>query len=96
MAVYDDPTRFVRLEIDHTVGGSHSHPADISTDEMTAVLSGILNDEPCRFIPSLPFTSKDEEPPRHPAFNAAEISFFAPLVAKGLGAATPEEIVTFY
>lgn len=63
---------------------------------MTAVLSGILIDEPRRFIPSLPFTSKDEEPPRHPAFNAAEISFFAPLVAKGLGAATPEEIVTFY
>lgn len=96
VVVYDDPTRFVRLEVDRTVGGNHSHPAYMTTDEMKAVLSGIVIDEPRRFIPSLPFTSKDEEPPRHPAFNAAEISFFAPLLSKGLGTATPEEIVTFY
>lgn len=96
VAVYDDPTRFVRLEIDHTVGGNHSHPANITTDEMTAVLSGVMFDEPTRLIPSLPFTSKDEEPPRHPAFNAADINFFAPLLSKGLGTATPAEIVTFY
>lgn len=96
VVVYDDPTRFVRLEVDRTVGGDHSHPAYMTTDEMTAVLSGIVTDEPRRFIPSLPFTSKNEEPARHPAFNAAEINFFAPLLAKGLGTATPEEIVTFY
>ena len=96
VVVYDDPTRFVRLEVDRTVGGDHSHPAYMTTDEMTAVLSGIVIDEPRRFIPSLPFTSKNEEPARHPAFNAAEINFFAPLLAKGLGTATPEEIVTFY
>ncbi|MDF0664913.1 MAG: hypothetical protein P0119_02430 [Nitrospira sp.] len=96
VSLYDDPTRFVRLEIDHIVGGSHSHPTDITTDEMTAVLSGVMIVEPRLQLPSLPFTSKDEEPPRHPAFNAAEISFFAPLVTKGLGTATSEEIVTFY
>lgn len=96
VTVYDDPTRFVRLEIDHTVGGNHSHPANITTDEMTAVLSSVMIDEPTRLIQSLPFTSKDEEPPRHPAFNAAEINFFAPLLSKGLGTATPAEIVTFY
>jgi hypothetical protein len=59
---------------------------------MTAVLAGMIIDEPRRFIPF----RKDEEPPRHPVFKAAEIDFFAPLLAKGLGTATPEEIVTFY
>lgn len=96
VALYDDPTRFVRLEIDHTVGGGHSHPSNITAEEMTAVLSGVIIDDPRRLVPSLPFTSKDEEPQRHPAFNAAEISFFAPLIAQGLGTAMPEEIVTFY
>lgn len=94
--MYEDPSRFVRLEVDPTVGGSHSHPADITTDRMAAVLSGVIIDDARLRIPSLPFTSKDEEPPRHPAFNEAEIRFLAPLVAKGLGTATSEEIVTFY
>ena len=39
VAIYDDPSRFVRLEVDPTVGGRHSHPADITTDELIAVLS---------------------------------------------------------
>lgn len=94
--IYDSPMRFVRLEVDHTVGGDHSHPANITTAEMTAVLSGIIINEPPRLVPSLPFFSKDEEPPRHPAFNAVEIRFLAPLLAKGLGMAAPEEVVTFY
>jgi hypothetical protein len=93
VTIHDDPARFVRLEVDHTVGGNHSHPAKITTEEMTAVLAGMIIDEPRHFIP---FRSKGEEPPRHPAFKAAEIDFFAPLLAKGLGTATPEEIVTFY
>jgi hypothetical protein len=94
--IYDSPMQFVRLEVDHTVGGDHSHPADVTTAEMTAVLSGIIINEPPRLMPSWPFFSKDEEPPRHPAFNATEIRFLAPLLAKGLGMAAPEEVVTFY
>lgn len=94
--IYESPTQFVRLEVDHTVGGGHSHPADITTAEMTAILSGIMIEEPVRVIPSLPFFSNDQEPPRHPAFNPTEIRFLAPLLAKGLGSATPEEVVTFY
>jgi hypothetical protein len=49
--------------------------------------------EPLSFMPSF---GKDKEPRRHPAFNEAEISFFAPFFAEGLKKATSEEIVTFY
>ena len=91
--LYDDPSRFVRLEVDPTVGGNHSHPADITTDEIIAILSGVMIEEPFSFMPSL---RKDEEPRRHSAFNEAEISFFAPFFAEGLRKATSEEIVTFH
>ncbi|CUQ66295.1 hypothetical protein [Candidatus Nitrospira inopinata] len=94
--IYESPSRFVRLEVDHTVGGGHSHPIDVTTAEMAAVLGGVIINEPVKLVPSLPFFGKDEEPPRHPAFTAAEISFFAPLLTQGLKTATPEQVVTFY
>jgi hypothetical protein len=77
------------------MGESHSHPANITTDEMTAVLSGVIIEEPTSLTQSLPFLSKNEEP-RHPAFSAAEIEFLSPLLVQGLEAAKPEEVVTFY
>lgn len=86
LALHDDPSRLVRLEVNPTVGTSHSHPADISTEEMAAVLSGVLIEE-SRFMSRLPS--------RHPAFDPTEVSFFAPLFAQGLRLATSEEIVTF-
>lgn len=91
--IHDDPSRFVRLEVDRTVGGNHFHPANITTDEMRAVLAGMIIDEPHLFTS---LKRKGEEPPRHPAFKTDEIDFFAPLLAEGLATATPEEIVTFY
>lgn len=93
VTIHDDPSRFVRLEVDRTVGGNHFHPANITTDEMRAVLAGMIIDEPHLFTS---FKSKREEPPRHPAFKTGEIDFFAPLLAKGLRTATPDEIVMFY
>jgi hypothetical protein len=63
---------------------------------MVAVLSGVMIEEPTRLMQALPLLSNKEEPPRHPAFSAAEISFLAPLLVKGLESAKPEEIVTFY
>ncbi|MCP9471020.1 MAG: hypothetical protein NNA31_13605 [Nitrospira sp.] len=94
--IYESPSRFVRLEVDHTVGGGHSHPADLTTVEMAAVLRGIIINEPVKLIPSLPFFPKDEEPPRHPAFTSAEVIFFAPLLVQALKTATPDQVVTFY
>lgn len=93
--IYDDPSRFVRLEVDSTVGGSYSHPIDITPDDMTAVLSGVMIEEPPGFLTPTSLLTKDKEPRHHPAFTEAEIIFFAPLLAKGLGLAKAEEVVTF-
>lgn len=93
--LYDDPSRFVRLEVDPSRGGGHSHPAAITTDEMIEVLSGVMIEEPPRLISALSLQMRDDEPRRHPAFNEAEISFFAPFFAEGLRTARSEEIVTF-
>lgn len=95
LPIYNSPSRFVRLEVDPTVNVNrgHSHPARVTTDEMTAVLSGVMIEEPTRLIT---FFDKEQEPPRHPAFNAEEVGFLAPLLVKGFGMATSEEVVTFY
>ena len=95
LSIYESPTRFVRLEADPTVSPSdgHSHPVSMTGDEMAAVLSGLRIEEPSRIVS---FLDTSSEPPRHPAFNEAEVRFFSPLLAKGLGLATPEEVVTFY
>ncbi|MDZ4732442.1 MAG: hypothetical protein SGJ16_02510 [Nitrospirota bacterium] len=95
LIIYDSPSRFVRLQMDPTVGTNrgHSHPARVTTDEMAAILSGLMIEEPAHLIS---FLVKEQELPRHPAFNATEIGFLAPLLAKGLGLATSEEVVTFY
>ncbi|NJN69248.1 MAG: hypothetical protein HC801_02370 [Nitrospira sp.] len=95
-SIYEDQSLFVRLVVDQTVGGGHSHPASMTTEEMVAVLSGIMVEEPSSLIPSVPLPGKDKEPPRHPAFSVAEVGFLAPLLTKGLESAKPEEIVTFY
>jgi len=95
-SMYEDQSQFVRLERDSTVGGSHSHPAHVTAEEMAAVLSGVMIEEPTHLTSSLPFLGRNGEPPRHSAFRAEEIRFLAPLLAKGLESATPEEIVTFY
>jgi len=95
-SIYEDQSQFVRLEKDSTAGGNHSHPAHVTTDEMVAVLSGVMVEEPTGLTSSLSFLGKDGEPPRHPAFSAEEIRFLAPLLAKGFESAKPEEIVAFY
>ncbi len=95
MILYESPASFVRLEADPMVreNAEHSHPVSITTEQMSAALSGLMIEEPPRL---LPFLYKDQEPPRHPAFTAAEVQFFAPLLVLGLRQATSEEVVTFY
>lgn len=95
-SIYQDQSLIVRLAVDQTVGVNHSHPATMTTQEMTTVLSGMIIEEPSRILPSLPLPGQRNEPSRHPAFTAAEIDLLAPLLVKGLNSAKPEEIVTFY
>lgn len=95
-SIYEDQALFVRLVVDQTVGGKHSHPASLTAEEMTAVLSGLMIEEPGSLIPSVPLPGNDKESPRHPAFRTEEIALLAPLLAKGLNTARAEEVVTFY
>jgi hypothetical protein len=94
--IFEDESRFVRLIVDQAVGSGHSHPASVTTEEMSAVLSGVIIEEPSSLTRSLPLPYKNDVPSRHPAFSSAEVGFLAPLLVKGLESAKPEEIVTFY
>ncbi|MDP2381547.1 MAG: hypothetical protein Q8N00_01950 [Nitrospirota bacterium] len=95
ITILETPTAFVRLEIDHSVneGNGHTHPLSLTPEQLAAVLSGIIVEEPWAKLPIYDDTSL---PPRHPAFTEHEVQFFAPVLAIALGKATAEEIVTFY
>ena len=69
-----------------------SHPATLTAQQIARVLRGILVE-----IPAVPFPLlRSEFVTRQRAFSEEELSFLAPLLAKGLSQATPEEVVTFY
>lgn len=95
VAIYDDPSRFVRLEVDSAVGGNHSHPIEIMPDNMAAILAGVMIEELPGFMEPTSLLTKDKEPRQHQAFSEAEIRLFAPQLAQGLRTAKPDEIVTF-
>lgn len=94
--IFEDQSQYVRLTVDHSVGGGHSHPASLTIKEMSSVLSGVMIDEPTLLLPSSVFSGKNKEPHLHPAFGSSEIAFLAPLLVKGLESAKPDELVTFY
>ena len=94
--IFEDQSQYVRLAIDQRVRSGHSHPASITVKVMSSILSGVTIEESARLLPSSVFSGKDKEPHLHPIFGPDDVAFFAPLLTKGLGAATPEQIVTFY
>lgn len=94
--IFEDQSQYVRLAVDQRVSSGYSHPANITVKVMLAILSSVMIEESARLLPASVFSGKDKEPHLHPAFGADDVAFFAPLLAKGLGAATPEQIVTFY
>ncbi|MDP1949329.1 MAG: hypothetical protein Q8L77_17740 [Nitrospirota bacterium] len=95
LTIYETPNAFVRLQADPTVGqnNGHSHPADISTERMAAVLRGIVIQEP---LMRLPLYDDLSIPRRHRAFDEDAVLLWAPLLSLAIGKATPEEVVTFY
>ena len=95
LTLYESPDAFVRLEVDRTLpqNTGHSHPADISSEHMAAVLRGIIVEEP---VMRLPLYDDLSQPRRHPAFTETEVAFFAPVLALAIKKAAPEELVTFY
>lgn len=95
LTIYETPQSFVRLEVDRTLdsGTGHSHPSDISSEQMAAVLRGITIQEP---LTRLPLIDDLNVPRRHPAFSDRAVDFWAPLLSLALSKATAAEIATFY
>jgi hypothetical protein len=95
LTIYETPLSFVRLEIDRTLtqGTGHSHPSNISPEQMAAVLRGITIQEPLTRIPIYDDLSVSRT---HPAFSDRDISFWAPLLSLALNRATTDELATFY
>lgn len=95
LTIYETPQAFVRLEVDRMIGqgAGHSHPANISTEQMASVFRGIIVQEP---LTRLPLYDDLSVPRRHPAFNEDAVMFWAPLLSQAFHKATPEEVVTFY
>ncbi|MBX3302557.1 MAG: hypothetical protein KF693_10110 [Nitrospira sp.] len=95
LTVYESPHAFVRLEVDRNLAHKtgHSHPSDISPEQMAAILNGLVFEEPATRLPLYDDLSR---PRRHPALTEPEVALLAPLLADALKKAGPAEIVTFY
>ena len=95
LTIYDTPHAFVRLQADPMIERSvgHSHPANVSTEQMAAVLQGIIVQEP---MTRLPLYDDLSIPRRHRAFDEDAVIFWAPLLSLAFSKAMPEEVVTFY
>ncbi len=95
--VYDGPNQVVRLQAipEATKGGGYSHPAFLSEEQIVRVLEGLRVEKNTSLVP-LVLQRGSGHGQTGRAFSDAEIRFFAPLFAKGLAQATPEELVTFY
>lgn len=95
LTIYETPQSFVRLEVDRTLeqGMGHSHPSDISSAQIEAVLRGITVQEP---LTRMPFYDDLSVPRMHRVFNDQEVAFWAPLLSRALRKATKDELVTFY
>lgn len=96
VSIYNDANRVIRLQAvpDPKDGSGFSHPIVLSEAQMRLVLNGlIVEDRGSALALSLGGNATSD---RQPAFTRAEAEFLAPLLVKGLGMATPEEIVTFF
>lgn len=89
---YQDPITSIRLYVDERAGTGHSHPGQITADQMARVLSGIRVVPRTGFIGSL-ITGQTQA---NPAFSSNEIQILAPRLSRALTEATPQELVTFY
>ncbi|MDT7043192.1 hypothetical protein [Candidatus Nitronereus thalassa] len=97
VTIYESPNRVVKLQAvpDANHGKGFSHPVDIDQEQLSAAMRG-LQVEIHNAALSIPFLGGSNTPGRRRAFSDNEIKFFAPLFAKGLAQATPEELITFY
>ena len=95
--IYEDPTAFVRLEaspdVDPDVSETlHSHPADVSVEQLTQIFSSLLVREHRSSLLLLFMDSAESMP----AFTPKEVKFLSQHVGTALQEAVPREFVTFY
>ena len=90
--VYQDPLTSIRLQLDERRDGVHSHPAQVSAEQMAAVLNGVRVISRKGFIGSI----LTGEAQASAAFTGIEIQALAPQLSRALSQAPPEELVTFY
>jgi len=97
ITIYESPDRIVKLQAvpDANDGKGFSHPAYIDGEQLGEVMRG-LRVEIHNAALSIPFLGRVRSAEGQRAFSDREIKFFAPLFAKGLAQATPEELITFY
>jgi len=97
ITIYESPDRVVKLQAvpDANEGKGFSHPAYIEEEKLAEAMRG-LQVEIHNSALSVPFLGRVSSAEGQRAFSDREIKFFAPLFAKGLAQATPEELITFY
>ena len=97
VTIYERSDQAVKLQtVSHANNEQgFSHPAFITTQQLTAVMRGLRVEAYSTGL-SLPFINRSSPSGHQRAFSDREITFFAPLFAKALAQATPEELVTFY
>lgn len=92
MKIFDSPNRVVALQVmpDAYGGKGYDHPVTMTGEEMAGMLRGL------RIEQGMLGSLDSAQGGGHPAFSDGEVTFFAPLLVKGLSQATPEELVTFF
>lgn len=93
IVIYEDKRDAVWLKFDPRSGAGHSHPYEITPEQMTRVLSGLFvqKRDPVGGF-NLLFGDKEGAP----AFTASQITLVAPLLATALHKASPKDMATFY
>src|SRR6185295_19679240 len=93
IVIYEDKRDSIWLMFDPESGSGHSHPFEVSREQMARVMSGVYIKH--RYVlAGFGMFFGDEE--GEPAFTAAQIAFAAPHLAEALRKASPRDMATFY
>ena len=90
--IHEEAPLSVWLKFDPSSGKGHSHPANLSADQLAAVLRGIGLQTRDHIAGFGLFGNKAEAP----AFFRPEVTVLAPLLSQAFAKASPKDMVTFY
>ncbi|MDF2458837.1 MAG: uncharacterized protein K0S79_1253 [Nitrospira sp.] len=92
IVIHEDQPLSVWLKFDPSSGAGHSHPATISSEQISAILRGI-GLQPRDHIAGFGLFAKTSSAP---AFLPAEVAILAPFLSQAFAKASPKDMVTFY